>query len=118
MKKKLLLTSLLFLSLSCSVFAAQPQNEVNNAELKQKACQNIFSLVNIDFSFMSPRGTAADVSISDSANTNGEAKKSTGNIEPIANKQPKPCACQTATPQNKTSLFRLDLLHLFKIQIL
>lgn len=33
------------------------------ASNNQKACQNVFSLITIDFSFLSPRATAADVNV-------------------------------------------------------
>lgn len=33
------------------------------ASNEQKACQNVFSLITIDFSFLSPRATAADVHV-------------------------------------------------------
>jgi len=131
MKKNLLIVACLFLSLSNQAFAAPPQGEVNNAEIKQKACQNIFSFINIDLSLMSPRGTAAaDVNVVNSANTNSLDKKPMEPIVPICDKkcpkQPCPCAFVTPAPmpappqapKNKTSLFRLDLLHIFKIQVL
>lgn len=128
MKKNLLVAACLFFAVSGQAFAAQSQNMPQEMELKQKACQNVFSLINIDLSLMSPRGTAADVNFVDSANTNYSGKKDP--IVPISNKQcaKQPCPCQMMKPapegpkplppQNKTSLFRIDLLHIFKIQIL
>lgn len=120
MKKKLLLVAILFLSMTGTVFSAETQNTLKppiQSSLHQKACQNVFSFINIDLSLMSPRGTAADVSIVDSANTNsnsGNAKNEA--ITPVSNKQEvkQPISAQ----KSKTSLFRIDLLHIFKIQIL
>lgn len=127
MKKSLLIVACLF-CIAGQTFAAQPQTAPQELELKQKACQNIFSFINIDLSIMSPRGTAADVNVVNSANTNSLDKKPSEPIVPICDKkcpkQPCPCALKTQAPpppmppKNKTSLFRLDLLHIFKIQIL
>ena len=111
MKKRFLIIVCLFLSLANNTFAAQGQSETMPTEIKQKACQNIFSFINIDLSVMSPRGSATDVNISDVKSDS--CKKS--EIVPIANKtEVKPTI---ETTKNKTSLFRLDLLHIIKIQI-
>lgn len=128
MKKNLLIIACLFLCLSNQVFAGEMQNAPSNAEIKQKACQNVFSFINIDLSLMSPRGTAADVNVVNSANTNSMDKKPMEPIVPISNKQcaKQPCESGCAliapapvqAPKNRTSLFRIDLLHIFKIQIL
>ena len=124
MKEKLLLLCL-FLTMSTGAFAAQPQNAPQEMEVKQKACQNVFSLVNIDLSFMSPRGTAADVSMS--APPPCPCAGAKGPIVPIVDKKPPVCEkCPPPKPEvgpqppmpNRTSLFRIDLLHIFKIQIL
>jgi hypothetical protein len=112
--KKLLLTLVLLLMTTSNAFAANATSAPENMEVKQKACQNVFSLINIDLSLMSPRAQAADISVSDLASKAPEAKK--GEIVPIANKtQVKE---NIPTTKNKTSLFRLDLLHIFKIQVL
>lgn len=122
MKKKLLITALLLLCLVGKTFAAEAKTQNMESEVKQKACQNVFSLINIDMSFMSPRATAADVSLNDPRQP--EPKK--GEIVSVSNKKDfKPDARPEAKPpmpipehKNKTSLFRIDLLHIFKIQIL
>lgn len=112
MKKILLMTVCLYLSLTAQAFCAENQNIPMQSSVNQKACQNVFSFINIDFSMMSPRGTAADVSVNESISTNS---KKDNNIEPIASKQEKPAPKEQ---KNRTSLFRIDLLHIFKIQIL
>lgn len=122
MKKKLLIAVLLLLCLAGRTFAADTKTQNMESEVKQKACQNVFSFINIDMSFMSPRATAADVSLNDPRPP--EPKK--GEIVPIANKKDvKPNAGPEVKPpmpmpenKSKTSLFRIDLLHIFKIQIL
>lgn len=119
MKKKLLITALLLLCLVGKTFAADAKTQNMESEVKQKACQNVFSFINIDMSFMSPRATAADVSLNDPKTL--ESKK--GEIVSVSNKKDvKSCAPEAKRPipehKNKTSLFRIDLLHIFKIQIL
>lgn len=122
MKKKLLITAVLLLCLVGKTFAADAKTQNMEYEVKQKACQNAFSFINIDMSFMSPRATAADVSLNDSKLVD---TKKDGSV-PIANKKDaKPCVRPEVKPpmpmpeyKNKTSLFRIDLLHIFKIQIL
>ena len=112
MKKKLLILACLFLSIAGRTIAAEVQNPQTNTDVKQKACQNVFSLVNIDLSVMSPRAMGADIS----ATENQITADKKGVIVPIANVSE---SKQSETkPQNKTSLFRVDLLHIFKIQIL
>jgi len=112
MKKNLLIVACLILGLGAQAFSAEVQNSPTNTEIEQKACQNVFSFINIDLSVASPRATVSDVSISDIKPADS---KSSG-IVPIANKTE---VKQGQTSQkNKTSLFRLDLLHIFKIQIL
>lgn len=125
MKKNLLIVLCLFLSLSSIAFAADTKIQPTETEVKQKACQNVFSLINIDLSFMSPRATVADV------NTPPCPMPSKGGIVPISDKtgkvMPPPAAGRFAPPappastspaKNKTSFFRIDLLGIFKIQIL
>lgn len=64
MKKNLLIICVIFLSLveSCFACGCCPKDAfaVGNG---QKACQNVFALIAIDLSFLSPRATAADVHI-------------------------------------------------------
>lgn len=117
MKKNFLITLCLLLSLSSVAFAADTKIQPTETEVKQKACQNVFSLINIDLSFMSPRAAVADV------NTPQPCPMPKGGIVPIADKKgyliPPPSAPPVAPPQkNKTSFFRIDLLGIFKIQIL
>lgn len=113
MKKNLLIVICLFLSFAGRAFSTEIQNSPMQSDIKQKACQNIFSLINIDLSVMSPRAAVTDVSVPDSKNADTNKK---GAIEPIANKQE--IKQPNITPKSKTSLFRIDLLHIFKIQIL
>lgn len=113
MKKRFLVTAFLCFSLAGQAFSAEVQNKpTNTSDINQKACKNVFSFINIDLSVMSPRAAAADISVSDiKANDN---KK--GNIVPIANK--KEIKPQSKDSKNKTSLFRIDLLHIFRIQVM
>lgn len=62
MRKNLLLGLILFLSLANASFACGCQRGFT-ATNGQKACQNIFAFFAIDFSFLSPRATAADVHV-------------------------------------------------------
>jgi len=116
MKKNLLIIACLFLTLANQAQSTEISNSPTNAEVKQKACQNVFSLINVDLSVMSPRATVADVSVPNPGAP--EARK--GAIVPIANRpEQRPEMTPPPAPQkNKTSLFRLDLLHIFKIQVL
>lgn len=111
MKKRILIVGCLFLSLAGGAFASECTNTPTSTDINQKACQNVLSFINIDLSVMSPRGSATDVNMSDIKSS--DCKKS--EIVPIANKsEPKPSA---ESQKNKTSLFRLDLLRIIKIQI-
>lgn len=113
MKKRILVTVFLFLSLAGQAFSAEVQSkQTNNSDINQKACQNVFSFINIDLSVMSPRAAAADISVTDAKVTNDKKN----NIVPIADK--KEVKPQPKDSKNKTSLFRIDLLHIFKIQIM
>jgi hypothetical protein len=127
MKKKLLVTLCLLLSLNGVAFCAEAKNQSMESEVKQKACQNVFSLINIDLSLFSPRAAVADVNVPNPQPCPRNC------IAPITNKNgmmmppppmPRANSCQSAPPappappKNKTSLFRIDLLGLFKIQIL
>lgn len=119
MKKNFLIALCLLLSLNSIAFAADTKIQPTETEIKQKACQNVFSLINIDLSFMSPRAAVADV------NTPPCPMPPKGGIVPISDKKgkvmPPPPAGRFAPPapvKNKTSFFRIDLLGLFKIQIL
>lgn len=62
MRKNLLLVLILFLSLANASFACCCQHGFT-ATNGQKACQNVFAFFAIDFSFLSPRATAADVHV-------------------------------------------------------
>lgn len=62
MRKNFLLVLILFLSLANTSFACCCQRGFT-ATNGQKACQNVFSFFAIDFSFLSPRATAADVHV-------------------------------------------------------
>lgn len=119
MKKNLLIVACLFLTMATNTPASEIQSSPSNAEVKQKACQNVFSLINIDLSVMSPRAAVSDVVVADTKAP--ECKKDP--YVPVSNRPaltPPPATfTQPASPvaKNKTSLFRLDLLHIFKIQI-
>lgn len=125
MKKKLLVTLCLLMSLNSIAFAADTKIQPTETDVKQKACQNVFSLINIDLSVMSPRAAVADVNTPPPF-----PMQSKSGIVPITNKNgtimPPPPAGNFAPPappiappqKSKTSLFRIDLLGLFKIQIL
>lgn len=117
MKKNLLIVLCLFLSLAGKSMAATAPTPQEMPEIKQKACQNVFSFINIDLSLMSPRAAASDVSVVAPA-TAPESKK--GAIVPVANKtEQKPEIKQSnIDTKGKTSLFRIDLLHIFRFQVL
>lgn len=125
MQKKFLLTAALLLTLSNSAFCASAP-QVPNQNVHPKACQNTFSFINIDLSFMSPRAAMTDSQIEIQDNQPLPPKK--GEIVPIADKRCQgPCPMPPtfdgqqplkAPEKNKTSLFRLDLFHFFKLQIL
>lgn len=112
MKKSLLIFVCLFLSLSSSAFSMESQGSTTQSDVHQKACQNVFSLINLDLSFMSPRAAVSDVSVSDQKALDNKK----GATVAISNK--KEAAQTPEPPKNRTSLFRIDLLHMFKIQIL
>lgn len=119
MKKNLLITLCLLLSLSSVAFAADTKIQPTETEIKQKACQNVFSLINIDLSFMSPRAAIADVMPPPPPFPPNKK----GGIVPINNKKgcsmpPPPASPVKPVQKNKTSFFRIDLLGIFKIQIL
>lgn len=61
MKKIFLITLIVFLSLANASFACGCKNSPCGNSNCQKACQNIFSLIALDLSFLSPRAAAADV---------------------------------------------------------
>lgn len=122
MKKKLLVTLCLLVSLNSIAFAADTKIQPTETDVKQKACQNVFSLINIDLSVMSPRAAVADVNTPPPF----PIPQKSG-VMPIANKNgtimPPPPVAPPASPiappqKSKTSFFRIDLLGLFKIQIL
>lgn len=121
MKKNLLVVLCLFLSLNSTAFAAGTKTQNMESEVKQKACQNVFSLINIDLSFLSPRAAVADVNTLPPC-----PMPPKGGVVPITNKTGKMMPPQSANfappapikPKNKTSFFRIDLLGIFKIQIL
>lgn len=141
----------------CTAPCATPCCAPSGISNLQKACQNVVSFITIDFSFLSPRATAADVNVgpckhfprccqpqdctcpcgpqccpctpqccpcapqcpgcrqqSMAPNNDKQAEIQTS-IIPVCNKQVnnKPCC----VPQNKPSLFRVDLFRMFKIQI-
>ncbi len=120
------------LSISGQAFCAEKTTNNTESEIEQKACQNIFSLINIDLSFMSPRANLTDANVD--ASSTPKAPKFDDRIIPVTNKKDiKSCPppnfksqgsqlyppCEPKPEQkNRTSLFRLDLFHLFKIQIL
>lgn len=125
MKKNLLIAAVLFLSLSGNAFCAEAQFPTTQSDIHQKACQNVFSFINIDLSLMSPRGTMADSKIDASTLMPPPPPRNSDGIVPITNRSLTPCpppplGKEVKEPINKgkTSLFRLDLFHMFKIQIL
>lgn len=122
MKKNLLIVLCLFVSLAGKTMAATVQTQQETPEIKQKSCQNVFSFINIDLSVMSPRAAASDVSVVAPA-TAPEAKKGT-TVAVSYQKGQKPEVKQSELKQTvpetkgKTSLFRIDLLHIFRFQVL
>lgn len=122
MKKNLLIVLCLFLSLAGKSMAATAPTPQELPEIKQKSCQNVFSFINIDLSVMSPRAAASDVSVV-APTTVPEPKK--GVVVPVSNKteqkaEVKQSELKQTIPdtKGKTSLFRIDLLHIFRFQVL
>lgn len=116
MKKNLLIALCMFLSLAGKTMAATAPTQQEIPEIKQKACQNVFSFINVDLSVMSPRAAASDVSVV-APTTAPETKK--GAVVPVSNKtEQKPEVKQNIDTKGKTSLFRIDLLHIFRFQVL
>lgn len=118
MKKIALLTLLtLTLTLNTSFANAGSKNITENPNFNQKSCQNIFSLINIDFSAFSPRGAATDVVIKEENRMIPPRRPAE---MPVANKAVISDEVKEKTTQAKdeTSFFRLDLLKLIKIRIL
>lgn len=175
MKNSLLMSLLVFFVLSGTSFACGCKDSDSLVSCKnQKACQTVFSFMAIDFSFLSPRATAADVHICAPSNCcmpqnpapacpqccpcppqncvpacpqccpcapqcspcqrrsmkssydkqdkiipvsdNQITPSGTKEIIPITYKQIKSQSCPDV--KNKTSLFRIDLFRIFKVQIL
>lgn len=117
MKKNLLIVLCLFVSLAGKSMAAAAPTPQEMPEIKQKSCQNVFSFINIDLSVMSPRAAASDVSVV-TPTTAPEAKKGT-QVVPVSNKtEQKSEVKQNIDTKGKTSLFRIDLLHIFRFQLL
>ena len=162
MLKKIIITTIILLSFANTSFAcgcaAEGKTSLATSN-NQKACQNVFSFITIDFSFLSPRATAADVHVcppkhfmpwrhkcctppciqpcmpqccpctpqcsqcqtksmtiddDDEAMLPANDKKETG-IMPVTNKQE--LVTPDAVRTKKTSLFRIDLLRHFKIDL-
>lgn len=65
MKKQLLITLVLFLSLCIPTFASGCNGGTTSLATSnnQKACKNVVSFIYIDFSFLSPKATAADLDV-------------------------------------------------------
>lgn len=151
MKKRFLIGLIVFLSLSGATFAECCRNSPSGNSNCQKACQNVISLFAIDFSFLSPRATAADVHVcppkhccmhqhpccmpqcpccepqppccEPACQPQCCPKKSMineenpqNNIVTVCNKHIPNKSCTTV--QTKTSLFRIDLFRIIKLQIL
>lgn len=122
MKKNMLIVACVFLSLAGKSLAAEAPKPQEMPEIKQKSCQNVFSFINIDLSVMSPRAAASDLSVV-TPPMPPESKKG-ASVAVSYKKEQKPELKQPElnTPisntKSKTSLFRIDLLHIFKIQIL
>lgn len=98
----------------------------------QKACHNIFSVIALDLSILSPRAAAADIHTCmpkfpcccPKKSMTPEEKQETivtsdneqNTIIPVADKKELKPPC--ASPQDKKSFFRIDLFRIFKLQIL
>lgn len=116
--KKIILSTLLVLSTSCSISFANEldKNTPVTPNFNQKSCQNIFSLINIDFSALSPRGTITDVVLKEEGN---EIKAQKPTEVPVTDKTALINKDEASVKsKDTTSLFRLDLLKLIKIRIL
>lgn len=141
MRKIFLLAFVLVFSCSNASFACCGCKGSNNLSTRiyQKACQNVLALIHFDVSLLSPRASISDLEVAGpkttccskkqlvipddcpQADPPGDKKSMTTTdnrdaIIPVANIK---CSNQPCTkPQNKLSLFRVELLRIFKIQVL
>lgn len=167
MKKTFLIIFIMFLNLTNASFACGAKGTTTfSTSIGQKACQTVFSFINLDFSVLSPRASIADLSVNGPKTnccpqvpccpqkqsmeaddiqkavipTTNDLKsmgieEGTGRIILVTNKQEAIASEDkeksitpvtnkqelNTTPENqqaKASLFRIDLLRRFKLQIL
>lgn len=98
MKKNLLIGLIVFLSMVNTSFAnCCPQGLT--ATNGQKACQNIFAFFAIDFSFLSPRATAADVHVCGKHRFNKCCNPCESQCDPDSQCCPCPPQCPPCQPQ-------------------
>lgn len=117
MKKAVLVSLLILLITANPSFADDVKKDENiPPNFNQKSCQNIFSIINVDFSAFSPRGSATDVLIREENKFAGRRRVPE---MPVSNEVIKPnnTKQQQINLQDNTSFFRLDLLKLIKIRI-
>lgn len=153
MKKTFLLALIAFFGFTNASFACgccgSKAATTFSTSIGQKACQTVFSFINLDLSLLSPRASIADFNVAGPQTTcctkkamspddnmqkatvpttndlkSMSAENEQGKIIPVANKielrgtednsesEPK-----CVKPQNKASLFRVDLFRRFKFQI-
>lgn len=160
MKKTFLVVLIAFLSSASTSFACDAKGTTTfSTSIGQKACQTVFSFINLDLSILSPRASIADFNVAGPQTTccckkamapdddtqkalvpptneqksmatedgqkiisaankqeTVESKDKEETIIPVSNKQESKQSC--VNPQDKTSLFRIDLFHRFKMKIL
>lgn len=121
MKKELLILALALLLVGSPALAETSKDTTN---LNQKACNNIFSLVNVSVSAFSPSVSAADISVKGNKIAPPPVK---GDV-PVADKTPRQEPVEAIQPArelnnvsiktpDKTSFFRIDLLGIIKIKL-
>lgn len=123
MKKQLIMSALVALAVVTPAFA---DTASDNTNLDQKACSNVFSLVNVNVSAFSPSMSAADISIKGNKVTS--PSKDTKAEVPVSDKSSQKEPAQeitqvrelnnvSLTNTDSTSFFRLDLLGIIKIKL-
>lgn len=150
MRKFSLIAIIVLLSFANASYAGCGEKAATtfSTSIGQKACQTVFSFINLDLSLLSPRASIADFNVAGPQTTcctkkamyPDDMQKATapsandlksmaneegqGSIIPVSNKIELRGAENKSevenipeNPKNKTSLFRIDLLRRFKIQL-
>lgn len=112
MKKKLLITLCLLLSLNSVVFCAELKNSPSESEIKQKTPKPAFSFITFDFSTHKVDSTNVCTKTPEQEITNKKDYTVPGAI-----KEEILTPLRPNTEDDVIHFFRLDLLGIFKIQM-